>query len=791
MVDAHMGRRRAAVASVLSVTLLAAACTSPVQTATASPSTVAASPGDLACPANRSLATASERVQSLVSQMTLDEKLGQLNQAAGGRSKALNSRLTADELDKVRRGEIGSYLHVAGAEPLGELQAVAVKESRLGIPLLFAMDVVHGYRTIFPVPLAMAASWDPDVWHQAAAISADEASASGLHWTFAPMIDIARDPRWGRVVEGAGADPYLGARMAVAQVEGYQGDSLAAPDTILAATKHFGAYGAPTGGRDYGSADISEQSLMETYLPPFYAATKAGTGSFMTAFNDIAGVPSTANEFLIDDLLRGEWGFDGMIVSDWNAVAELVNHGIAGTEEQAGILALQAGVDMDMTSMVLPTRIKAAVQRDACLARDLDAAVARILTTKERLGLFDEPMAYHDTERETATLLTDAHRQAAREAAVRSIVLLKNDNHTLPLSKHPQTIAVIGGLADDRLTQLGSWRAQGKVDDVVSLLDGLRQNAPDGTTISYAAGPHPSAEASVAIQDAVDVATEADHILLVIGEDFDLSGEARSRSDISLPGPQADLAAAILETGKPVTIILVTGRPLAIEQETNAADAVLNTWMLGVEAGNALADVLWGDVSPAGRLPIEFPRRTGAVPHTYSEYPGGRPADPDLSKDTNRFIDLPITPLFPFGHGLSYSSFDYGNLAAVADGNEEGGNISLRIRVTNTGSVDADEVVQLYMRDPLASIARPKRELRGFKRVHIPAGESRTVTFTLSPEQAALYTPRNGWRVEPGTLEFMVGASADDIRSRIEVDIPQGYETNVPASAIETRILVE
>lgn len=788
MTEASAGSHPKLLIALLSGTLVASACASSSIAPSQAASTSIEEESQSKCAPNPSLTNASQRVQSLVSQMTLDEKLGQLNQAAGGRSKSLNSKLTSDELEKVRRGEIGSYLHVAGAEPLGELQKVAVEESRLGIPLLFAMDVVHGYRTVFPVPLAMAASWDPELWEEAARISADEASASGLHWTFAPMVDISRDPRWGRIVEGAGADPYLGSRMAVAQVQGYQGEDLSDSTTILAATKHFGAYGAPTGGRDYGSADISEQSLMEVYLPPFYAATKAGTGSMMTAFNDIAGVPSTANEYLIDDVLRAEWGFDGMIVSDWNAVAELINHGVAETEEQAGKLALQAGVDMDMTSMVLPTKIKAAVQSDACLAHDLDAAVARILTTKERLGLFDTPMAYHDPEREKTTLLKDEFRRAARHAAVKSMVLLKNEKQTLPLSSSPQTIAVIGGLAEDKLTQLGSWRAQGKTDDVVSLLEGLQRNAPSGTTVTYAAGTHPSSESPGAIQQAVDTAMDADQVLLVIGEDFDLSGEARSRSDISLPPSQSKLAQAIFATGKPVTVILVTGRPLAIEDEVAAADAVLNTWMLGVEAGNALADVVWGSTSPAGRLPIEFPRRTGAVPHTYSEYPGGRPADPDLSKDTNRFMDIPITPLFPFGHGLSYSSFDYSDLQSSVF---EDGQIELSTTITNIGDVDADEVVQLYMRDPLATIARPKRELRGFTRVSIPAGESRQVSFTVSPEQTALYRVGSGWVVEPGQFDFMIGASAEDIRSKTSVTLTHDRSTGIPASAIETGIRIK
>lgn len=769
------------------VALAAASCTTPAAHMASVAEAPAAEIPESACGPNPSLTGASARVQDLIAKMTLDEKLGQLNQAPGGRSKSLNSKLTPEELDKVRRGEIGSYLHVAGAEPLGDLQRVAVEESRLGIPLLFAMDVVHGYRTIFPVPIAMAASWDPDSWAMAARISADEATSAGLHWTFAPMIDIARDPRWGRIVEGAGADPYLGARMAEAQVQGYQGDDLSRPDTMLATAKHFGVYGAPTGGRDYGSADISEQSVMETYLPPFHAATRAGTGSMMTAFNDIAGVPTTSNEDLIDGLLRAQWGFDGMIVSDWNAVAELINHGVAGTREEAGVLALQAGVDMDMTSLAMPTEIRSAVEADACLAHDLDAAVARILTTKERLGLFDTPLAYHDPAREAETLLSEAHRQAARRAAVRAMVLLKNDGDALPLSKAPQTIAVIGGLAEDRMTQLGSWRARGNPDDVVSLLDGIRAAAPNGTTITYAAGAHPNDHDAEAIAAAADTASAADRVLLVIGEDYDLSGEARSRSDLALPASQQALAEAIFATGKPVTVILVTGRPVAIEDIAERADAVLNTWMLGIEAGNALADVIWGKASPAGRLPVEFPRRTGAVPHTYSEYPGGRPANPDLAVDSNRYHDIPITPLFAFGHGLSYSDFTYGDLTTDTPFVLPGQDIRLTVSVTNTGDRAAEEVVQLYMRDPLASIARPKMELRGFERIALAAGETKSITFTLTPAQAAIYRPGKGWIIEAGRLDFMVGASAADIRSRISVDLASGAPSDTPASSIATR----
>lgn len=782
--------RGSSVCALVAAASMTSSCTL-TPTSNGAPPTITADAPPLACPADTTLANSSEHVRDLIANMTLDEKLGQLNQAAGGRSKALNSRLTPDELDRVRRGEIGSYLHVAGAAELGELQRVAVEESRLGIPLLFAMDVVHGYRTIFPVPIAMAATWDPDDWQSAATISANESTASGLHWTFAPMVDIARDPRWGRIVEGAGSDPYLGARMAEAQVHGYQGDSLADPHTMLATTKHFGVYGAPSGGRDYGSADVSEQSLMETYMPPFYAAMLAGSGSMMTAFNDIAGVPTTANEILVDGLLRNTWGFDGMIVSDWNAVAELMNHGVADTRTAAGVLALKAGIDMDMTSGVMSGDLRDAVLSDTCLMQDLDRAVAHILTTKERMGLFDHPMAYHDPAREAAVLLTAESRAEARRIAARSIVLLKNEGAALPLTDDAQTIAVIGGLAEDRLTELGSWRGRGQTEDVISILDGLRANAPDGTTIAYASGSHPASPVLDGIQEAVTAAGKADRILLVIGEDYDLSGEARSRSDLELPESQKALADAILATGKPVTVLLVTGRAVAIEDIANRADAVLNTWMLGVEAGNAVADVLWGKTSPAGRLPVDFPRRTGAVPYTYSEYPSGRPANPDLAADSNRYHDLPITPLYPFGYGLSYSSFTYGDFTAESPEVSPGEPIRLSVSVTNSGDREADEVVQLYMRDPVATIARPKLELRGFRRVPLKAGETRRLTFTLDPAQSAIWRKEEGWVVEPGRLDFMIGTSSADIRGVTSITITDQAIATAPAASLQTRVDIQ
>ncbi|MEM9572838.1 MAG: glycoside hydrolase family 3 N-terminal domain-containing protein [Pseudomonadota bacterium] len=734
----------------------------------------------------------SPRVNGLLTVMTVDEKLGQLVQAAGGRSKNLNSKLTPDEFDRVRRGGVGSYLHVAGAEPLGELQRVAIEESAHGIPLLFAMDVVHGYRTIFPVPLALASTWEPADWKSAARISAEEATASGLHWTFAPMVDIARDGRWGRIVEGAGSDPYFGSRMAVAQVQGYQGGNLGAGNTMLAATKHLGAYGAALGGRDYGAADISEATLHEIYLPPFYAATEAGSGSFMTAFNDISGVPTTSNEHLIDGILRERWGFDGVIVSDWNAIAELMNHGVAETRADAGALALKAGVDMDMTSGIFGEELAIAIESDPALLGDLDLAVGRILTAKERLGLFDNPMAYHDAEREAASLLTDTHRAEARRIAARSIVMLKNENGALPLQSNDNSnLLVVGALADDKLTQLGSWRARGQSEDVISILEGIQRGAKNEGSISYLPGTPVGSVDLEGIEDAVRAAERADHVLLVIGEDFDLSGEARSRSDISMPESQKVLAEAIFATDTPVTVILVTGRPLAIPSVAENADAILNTWMLGVEAGPAIADVLFGETSPAGRLPVDFPRATGQSPIVYSELPSGRPADPDLSIDTNRYIDLPITPLYPFGHGLSYTDFDYGELSVSDALLASGETVSLSLTVTNTGSRGAEEVVQLYMRDPVASVSRPKLELRGFKRIALDAGERKTVSFEVSPAQSAIYQADGTWKFEAGTLEFFVGASSTDIRQSVRVNVLADGQTDVPAAAIETAVQVQ
>jgi len=745
----------------------------------------------------------SPRVRDLLGRMTVEEKIGQLNQVPGGRQRALNSRLDAAALERVRRGEIGSFLHVAGAAQIRDLQTIAVEQSRLGVPLLFGMDVVHGYRTLFPVPLALAASWDPDLVERTARVAASEASAAGLNWTFSPMVDIARDARWGRVVEGAGEDPYLGSLIAAAQVRGYQGQTLSDSDTLLATAKHFVGYGAAQGGRDYDSADVSDRTLHEVYLPPFYAAAKAGVGSMMTAFNDIAGIPLTAHPALVRGVLRDQWGYDGLIVSDWNAIPELLNHGVAGSAQEAGALALRGGVDMDMAGSLYAAELKGAIEADPALLPLLDQAVVAVLTAKERLGLFEHPYGRTDLAREATAMLTSDHRALAREAASRSIVLLKNDADLLPIAASASQIAVIGALAEDANSLLGSWRAQGRMEDVRPLIPALEEAFPQATII-YSRGYRPEAAQTIAVTasgegaqavqeisdaqalaDAVEVAQAADLVVLVVGEHFDRSGEARSYTDMGLSAAQDALASAVLDSGKPVVVILMNGRPLAISDLTRRAPAILETWYLGVEAGPAIADVLSGRVSPAGRLPIAFPRASGASPATYAHLPTGRPASEDLSRDTARYRDQPITPLFPFGHGLSYARFEYSDLALDRSAISADGKVEVSVTVRNTSPIAADEVVQLYVRDPVAAVSRPVQELRGFRRIALAPGQAKHVRFTLSAAQLAFWD--NGrWRIQSGDIQIMVGASSADIRARSTFSITSDGVTDIPGAAIPT-----
>jgi beta-glucosidase len=700
------------------------------------------------------------RVEELLGRMTLAEKIGQLTQivdvdptgpgAAGS---------TAAAEAAIRKGEVGSMLNATGAARTNHYQKVAIEQSRLHIPLLFGYDVIHGYATIFPVPLGQAAAFDPALVERAERVAAAEASAAGLRWTFAPMVDIARDPRWGRVMEGAGEDPYLGAALAAARVRGFQGADLAAPDSVIACAKHFAAYGAAEAGRDYNVVDISERALREVYLPPFRAAAAAGAGTFMTAFHEIAGVPSTASRFLLTDILRGEWGFPGFVVSDWGAIDELRAHGVAATRAEAARLAINAGVDMDMFSRIYSEALPGLVKSGAVPLAAIDEAARRILRVKLRAGLFERPLT--DEGRAARELLSAPHRALAREVAQRSIVLLKNQRELLPLGPGARTIAVLGPFADDRDEPLGFWAARGDARQVVTLLEGLRARAPKGTRLLHAAGTDPAGKDGSGIAAAAALARRADVVLLAVGEPAGMSGEARSRATIDLPGVQKQLVDAVVATGKPVVLVIATGRPLTIASEAARASAVLLAWHLGSESGHALADVLFGDVAPSGKLPITFPATLGQVPIYYAHKTTGRPWAPGKPW-TSRYLDVANAPAFPFGFGLGYTRFAYADLAVSPARIPPGGEVRVSATITNTGRRAGAEVVQLYLQDVVGSTTRPARELRGFARVELGPGEKRSVNFTLRPADLAVLDGRFAPVVEPGAFRVWVAPSAGD-----------------------------
>ena len=711
-------------------------------------------------------AAAGERlVDSLLARMTLEEKLGQLAQYRG-RWGETGPQVEEGGEEQIREGRVGSFLGVYGAEYTRRLQRVAVEESRLGIPLLFAHDVIHGFRTIFPVPLAIAASFDPGAAERATRIAAVEAAAHGLHWTFAPMVDIARDPRWGRVVEGFGEDPYLGSRMAAAHVRGFQGgedgEALASPETLLSTAKHFVAYGAAEGGRDYNVADISERTLHEVYLPPFRAAVEAGVGSIMAAFNEVAGIPMHAHRHLLEDVLRDRWGFDGVVVSDYTGVLELMPHGVAATREEAGILALRAGVDIDMVSGIYVGDLPAAVRAGRLSEVVVDSAVRRVLLAKHRLGLFEDPYRYSDPGREGAVTLTPEHRAFARELARRSFVLLKNEGDLLPLAKTTGTIAVIGPLGEARRAMLGGWAAAGRAEEAVTPLEGVREAASAGTRVLYAKGAEIEGDDRSGFEEAVRIAHEADVALLFLGEHEEMSSEANNRASLDLPGVQGELARAVHATGTPVVAVLINGRPLSIAWLDEHVPAILEAWFPGTEAGHAIADVLFGDAAPAGKLPITFPRAVGQVPIYYAHKNTGRPPV-EGEKYTSKYIDLPWTPLYPFGHGLGYTSFRYEGLRVEPARAGPTDSVHVRVTVSNAGERAGDEVVQLYLRDDVASVTRPLKELKGFRRIHLEPGESETVSFRLAPADLAFLGPDLRPVVEPGAFTVFVGGSSADV----------------------------
>ncbi|HET9709734.1 MAG TPA: beta-glucosidase BglX [Gemmatimonadales bacterium] len=679
-----------------------------------------------------------QRITALIAQMTLAEKLGQLN------LPTYNPGANPSQADLVRRGLVGGFLNLDGADATHDMQKIAVEQSRLHIPLLFGQDVIHGYRTTFPIPLGEASAWDPELAEATAKFAAREARAAGLNWTFAPMVDIARDPRWGRIAEGAGEDPYLGSVLAAARVRGFQ-------QYILATVKHFAAYGGAEAGREYNTVDMSERTLREVYLPPYKAAVDAGAGSVMSAFNEIGGVPSSANPWLTNTVLRGEWRFRGFVVSDWTSVAELVAHGIAASPSEAGRLALGAGVDMDMVAGIYVDSLPSLVRSGKIPMAQVDEAVRRILREKFRLRLFDDPYrAMPPVEPDTAL---------ARRAARESIVLLKNDGGLLPIAATAKTIAVIGPLAADTVNPLGPWSGKSRPSDVVSVLAGIKQRAGSGVTVLTAPGTGVTDGDTTGIAAAVAMAQQADLTILVVGEADTMSGEASSRTRLGLPGAQEQLERAIVATGKPVVLVLMSGRPLILSWSAEHVPAIVETWFLGDEAGHAIADVLFGDVNPSGRLPATFPRSVGQVPIYYAEKNTGRPAV-EGQHFTSKYLDIPNTPLYPFGFGLSYTTFAYRDLKVANAQLRPTDTLVVSVTVANTGTRGGTDVAQLYVHDDVGSVTRPVRQLQGFQRVELAAGATKTVEFRVPVQQLGLWNQAMRYVVEPGSFHVYVGSNS-------------------------------
>jgi len=701
------------------------------------------------------------KVSALLGKMTLEEKLGQLQQLDG----EADGTPRPEHLALARKGLLGSVLNVRGAKNVNALQHAAAAESRLQIPLLFGFDVIHGYRTIFPIPLALAGSWDPALVERAARVAAEEAEASGVRWTFSPMVDVARDPRWGRIAEGAGEDPYLGSVMARAWVRGYQGDDPSQPGHVAACAKHWVAYGAAEGGRDYNTTEVSERTLRETYFPPFKAAVDAGALTLMSAFNDLDGVPSSANPFTLTQVLRGEWKFPGFVVSDYTAVHELINHGIAADAAEAARLALTAGVDMEMVSRDYAAEIPAQIKSGKVPLSVVDEAVRRVLRVKVLLGLLERP--YADEARERAAVFTEKNRAAARGAAARTLVLLKNDGGVLPLSKSLKNVAVIGALADDRAATLGSWTGDGRVDDVRTVLAGVRAALP-GAEVSFTPGGTAAGASDAELEEAARAAKAADAVVLVLGETGDMTGEASGRSRLDLPGRQRELALAVLASGKPAAVVLLNGRPLALDWLAELSPAILEAWQPGTLGGDAVADVLFGDVNPGAKLTATFPRSVGQVPLYYDHKNTGRPSSPEHY--TSKYIDGPWTPEFPFGWGLSYTTFTLSGLSVDPPSVARDGRADVRVYVTNAGTRAGDEVVQLYLRRRAASVTRPVAELKGFARVALSPGEKRRVDFALGADELGFLGRDLRFGVEPGAYEITVGTSSlDGLKARLTV----------------------
>ena len=730
------------------------------------------------------------KVDSILSLMTLEEKIGQLNLPGAGditTGQAKNS----DIAKKIEAGKVGGLFSIKSVKKIKEVQKLAVEKSRLGIPLIFGMDVIHGYETTFPIPLGLSCSWDIPMIEKTARIAAMEASADGLNWTFSPMVDISRDPRWGRVSEGSGEDPFLGSEIAKAMVHGYQGDDLANNNTILSCVKHFALYGAPEAGRDYNTVDMSKIRMYNEYLPPYKAAVDAGVGSVMASFNEIDGIPATGNKWLLTDLLRTDWEFDGFLVTDYTGVNEMIEHGM-GDLQTVSALAINAGVDMDMVGEGLLTTLKESVEEGRVSMNTLDTAVKRILRAKYELGLFEDPYRYCDDTRAKSEIFTDENRTFARKVSAESMVLLKNDNQILPLKKSG-TIALVGPLANSKENMPGTWSVTTKLEKATSFLDGIKTVVGNKAEILYAKGsnldydiefekrgtmfgrdiPRDGRTDKQLLDEALNIAAKADVIVAALGESSEMSGESSSRTNIEIPQVQKDLLKALLKTGKPLVLVLFTGRPLVLVEENKTVPAILNAWFPGSEAGLAISDVLFGDVNPSGKLTATFPRNVGQIPIFYNHKNTGRPLDNTegkFKKFLSNYMDERNEPLYPFGFGLSYTTFDYGEIQLSSKKINEKGSLDVSVNITNSGNFDGKEIVQLYIRDLVGSVTRPVKELKGFQKIDLKQGKTKTVTFKLTIEDLKFYNSNLDFVAEPGMFEIFIGTNSDtNLKSDFEL----------------------
>ncbi|MCS3333043.1 beta-glucosidase BglX [Bacteroides xylanisolvens] len=723
-------------------------------------------------------------IDNLMGKMTLQEKIGQLNLPVSGEIVTGQAK-SSDVAGKIRKGQVGGLFNVKGVENIREVQKIAVEQSRLKIPLLFGMDVIHGYETVFPIPLALSCSWDMEAIKESACIAAKESSADGICWTFSPMVDICRDPRWGRMAEGGGEDPYLGSEISAAMVKGYQGDDLTDKNTIMACVKHFALYGAPEAGRDYNTVDMSHLSMFNNYFPPYKAAIDAGVGSVMTSFNVVDGIPATGNKWLMTDVLRDRWGFDGFVVTDYTAISEMIAHGM-GDLQQVSAMSLSAGTDMDMVADGFLTTLEKSLKEGKVTMAEIDKACRRILEAKYKLGLFDDPYKYCDASRVKKDIFTAENRTVARKIATETFVLLKNENNLLPLQRKGK-IALVGPLANTKANMPGTWSVAAASDKYNSLYESMKQSLAGKAEVLYAKGSNlmydaqREAEATMfgremrdprsaqeLLDEALNVASQADVIVAAVGESSEMSGESSSRTNLEMPDAQRDLLTALKKTGKPVVLVYFAGRSTVMTWEQENFLAILNVWFGGSEAADAICDVVFGDVSPSGKLTTTFPKNVGQIPLYYNHLNTGRPLEAGkwFSKFRSNYLDIDNDPLYPFGYGLSYTTFRYGDLQLSNNSMNERGKITASVTVTNTGNYDADEIVQMYIRDMVGSVARPVKELKGFERIHLKKGESRTVSFDITAKQLKFYNSALNWVCEPGEFEVMVGGNSRDVQTK-------------------------